>query len=331
MATARKSGGRKRGGPSRKRRDVVSLGVLTVVLLVCGIITLGEYLDVSWLPSWDAILQGEGLQPTVSASGGEPLEGEVQVHYLDVGQADSILITTPDKTVLIDAGNEGCGPGIQQYLESQEVSSIDFLIATHAHADHIGDMDYVVQNFEIGQIIMPKLSEEMVPTTRVYQNLLTSISDKGKKIQAAKPGASYDICEGGLLEILAPNKNYSDLNDTSVVCRLTYGETAFLFTGDAEKESEEDILAAGFDVTADVYKAGHHGSSTSNSLAYLKAVGPRFAVISCGEGNDYGHPHKEVLERFEKLGIQVLRTDLMGTIVVASDGRELQVATQKAA
>ena len=255
----------------------------------------------------------------------------MQVHYLDVGQADCILITTPDRTVLIDAGNEGCGPGIQPYLESQKVSSIDILIATHAHADHIGDMDYVIQNFDIGQIIMPKLPQEMVPTTRVYRNLLTAISDKGKKVQAAKPGASYDICEGGLLEILAPNRNYDDLNSTSVVCRLTYGETAFLFTGDAEKESEEDILEAGFDVTADVYKAGHHGSSTSNSMAYLKAVSPQYAVISCGEGNDYGHPHKEVLERFDKLGIQVLRTDRMGAIVVASDGRELQVATQKAA
>ena len=329
MATAKKGGGRRRS--SKRRRDLLSLGLLTAVLLVCGVITLGEYLDVSWLPSWDAILQQEELQPTVTTSGGEPLEGEVQVHYLDVGQADSILITTPDKTILIDAGNEGCGPGIQQYLESQEVDSIDFLIATHAHADHIGDMDYVVENFSIGQIIMPRLSEEMVPTTRVYQNLLNAISDKGKKIQAASPGASYAICEGGLLEILAPNRDYDDLNNTSVVCRLTYGETSFLFTGDAEETSEKDILDAGFDVSADVYKAGHHGSSTSNSLAYLKAVDPQYAVISCGEGNDYGHPHSEVLERFDKLGIQVLRTDLMGTVVVASDGRELQVATQKAA
>lgn len=242
------------------------------------------------------------------------------VHYLDVGQGDSIFIELPTaETMLIDASLSAYGNGIAEYIEEQGYSKIDYLVATHPHADHIGGMRKVIQSLEIGKIYMPKATT----TTKTYKNLLTEIQDKGLKINTAKAGETIYEDEDMGIYILAPNsEKYDDVNNYSAVIRIVYGNRTFLFMGDAEKLSEKEITA---DVTADVLKLGHHGSSTSTSKEFLEKVNPIAAVASCGEDNEYGHPHKETVELLEKENVDFYRTDTMGTIIATSDGNSLDI------
>lgn len=242
---------------------------------------------------------------------------QLEVTYLDVGQGDSIFIRLPDeRTMLIDAGEKNNGPMIEDFLHDQEVDRIDFLIATHPHTDHIGGMETIVRSFEIGKIYMPKKSH----TSKTYESLLSAIQEKGLKISTAKAGVSILEEPGLSASILAPTKDYDDLNNSSAVIKLVYQDTSFLFTGDAEVESEEQIDG---DVRVDVLKIGHHGSQTSTSDFFLQKVSPTYAVISCGEGNSYGHPHPETLKKLNDAGVIVYRTDQLGTIEAISDGTDI--------
>ncbi len=242
------------------------------------------------------------------------------VHYLDVGQGDSIFIELPtNETMLIDASVNEYGNGIVKYIEEQGYNKIDYLVATHPHADHIGGMRKVIQNLEIGKIYMPKASTN----TSTYKKLLTEIKNKGLKINTAKAGETIYEDENIGIYLLAPNsEKYDDLNNYSAVIRIVYGNRAFLFMGDAEKLAEKEITA---DVKADVLKLGHHGSSTSTSKEFLEKVDPVAAIASCGEDNDYGHPHKETVQLLENEGIDFYRTDTMGTIIAKSDGNSLDI------
>lgn len=244
----------------------------------------------------------------------------VRVHFLDVGQGDSIFIELTDgKSMLIDASTAEYGEGIADYIKDNGYSKIDYLVATHPHADHIGGMQDVVEQLEIGEIYMPKASS----TTKTYKNLLKAIKAKGNKINTAKAGNTIYSDSSLGIDILAPNSDsYEEINDYSVVIKLVYGSKSFLFTGDAEKLSENEITA---DVSADVLKVGHHGSSTSSSDKFIKRVNPEYAVISCGEGNSYGHPHKETIKTLNKYDIEVFRTDTMGTIIAQTDGESLEI------
>lgn len=287
------------------RKLLALFSALTLIFTLLGCSTVPEYPDNSLdIPS-------DGKTLTVS--------------FLDVGQGDSIFIELPDgKTMLIDASEMDQADTIMNYIKARGLSRIDYLIATHPHADHIGGMRAIVETFEIGEIWMPNADS----TTATYEKLLTAIDDKGLSIRTAKAGKV--ILEQGALRIalLAPcSDEYSDLNDYSAVIKLTYGSTAFLFTGDAEALSEEEMLASGADLSADVLKLGHHGSSTSSSEAFLKAVSPTWGIISCGKDNDYGHPHSETLASAAKYGITLCRTDLEGTIVFTSDGSEVKTTT----
>lgn len=243
---------------------------------------------------------------------------KMRVHFLDVGQADCILIQMPDdKSMLIDAGNNADEANIVSYIKSLGINKIDILIGTHPHADHIGGMDAVINSFDIGKIYMPKVSNN----TKAFERVLLAIKSKGLKVSSAKAGTVLDAGPSVKAEILAPNNtSYKELNNYSVVVRIAFGSTAFLFTGDAEKESEDEMLLNGFDVKSTVLKVGHHGSTSSTTAKFLKAVSPKYAVISTGEGNDYGHPHRETLDRLKKAKIQIYRTDKSGTIVFTSDG-----------
>lgn len=253
---------------------------------------------------------------TESVTDGQTLS----VHYLDVGQGDSIFIELPqNKTMLIDAATAEYGDGIAKYIYEQGYEKIDYLIATHPHADHIGGMKAVVEKFKIDKIYMPKAST----TTKTYKNLLQAIKDKGLKINTAKAGITIAQSTNLKIDILAPNSDsYDELNNYSAVIKITYGDRAFLFMGDAEQLSEQEITA---DVKADVLKAGHHGSSSSTSEEFLARVNSTAAVISCGKDNSYGHPHKETLEALEKAGIEIYRTDTMGTIIASTDGESLEI------
>ena len=207
-------------------------------------------------------------------------KGMLNVHFLDVGQGDSIFIELPDeKTMLIDAGENYHGEGIKNYIGDCGYSKIDYLVATHPHADHIGSMAYIVRNMDIGSVYMPKAAAN----TKTYENLLESISDKGLKITSAKAGLT--IAEEGdyTINVVAPvTIDEDNLNNSSAVIKLTYKDNTFLFTGDAEKKELETINS---DISADVLKVGHHGSTTSTTEEFLDEVKPSYAVISAGEDN----------------------------------------------
>jgi len=243
--------------------------------------------------------------------------GLVKAHFIDVGQGDACLVELPGgQTILIDGGSRAAGEKLLSYLREQGVERIDYLIATHPHEDHIGGLIGVVERMEIGKIYMPRVAH----TTRTYEQFLEAIQAKGLKITAARAGVTVDTGEGVEAVFVAPcREDYKELNDHSAVLKLTYGQVSFLFTGDAEAEAEQDMLAGGADLAAQVLKAGHHGSSTSSSEAFLRAVQPQIAVISAGKDNSYGHPHREVLERLTSLGVEILRTDLAGDIVITAD------------
>jgi len=250
---------------------------------------------------------------------------KLKVSYIDVGQADSILIQTPGgKNVLIDAGNNGDATTIATYLKSQNISRLDYVIGTHSHEDHIGSMDAVINTFDIGQVVMPKETSN----TQTFRDVMTAIANKGLKPIEAKPGVKLDLGSEIYAELLAPNSSgYEDINDYSAVLRLVYGKNSFLFTGDAEAKSESEMLHLGSQLKADVLKVGHHGSRTSSTLAFLKLVAPKYAVISVGKGNSYGHPTAEALDRLSSVGATIYRTDESGTIVCESDGETITFKT----
>ena len=245
---------------------------------------------------------------------------QLRVSFLDVGQGDSIFIELPDReTMLIDAGNADNGEDIVNYIKDHGYDTIDYLVATHPHADHIGGMAYVVKNLSIQSVYMPKAGT----TTRTYENLLKTIQEQGLSVHTAKAGVS--ILDTGDLkaDILAPNKDsYEDLNNDSAVIKITYGTRSFLFMGDAETLSENEITA---DVKADVLKVGHHGSTSSTGRAFLAKVDPAYAVISVGADNDYGHPAEETLEKLSAVGASIYRTDRDGTVVFTTDGTTISV------
>jgi competence protein ComEC len=255
--------------------------------------------------------------------------GESLVYFLDVGQGDCELIRLKTgENILIDAGTPDTAQKLVSVLKQLGVEKIDLLVATHPHADHIGGMAQVVKSFPIGKIYMPKVADSQIPTTATYEKLLNAIDSKSLKIIATKGGMT--ILENGdeKLETLAPNSSkYEDLNNYSIVLKLTCGEKSFLFAGDAQTESEKEMASQGYSLKSDVLKCGHHGSSTSTGAALLKAVSPGAAVISCGVDNDYGHPSKTVLNRLQKGGITVYRTEQQGTILARCDGKDIKFST----
>ncbi len=265
---------------------------------------------------------GAPVSQAAQSAGETAPDGELRVWYFDVGQADSELIRLPDGTsILIDAGTSSTEDELIDELRSLGAETLDLVVATHPHADHIGGMAAVIDALEVEQVVMPRVSESDTPTTKTYENLLESIADKGLSVTPAEPGEVLLSGGGATLTVLAPNgEDYGDLNNYSVVLRLTYGEDSFLFTGDAEEESEQEILAGGLELASTVLKCGHHGSETSTSPAFLEAVSPQYAVISCGVDNDYGHPDSVTLEKLEAAGVEVFRTDRDGAILASTQG-----------
>lgn len=251
--------------------------------------------------------------------------GMLTVHFIDVGQGDSILVQLPTgQNMLVDAGTNASTNTVVNYLKKTRVKKIDYLVGTHPHEDHIGGMDAVVNTFDIGKIYMPKATAN----TKTFRDVLAAIKDKGLTITTARAGV--DMLEDGNLsvKIMAPcGTKYEDLNNYSAVIKVKYGDVAFLLMGDAEALSESEILASKADVKTQVLKVGHHGSNSSTSDAFLKAVAPQHAVISVGANNDYHHPHGVTLEKLRKAKVQILRTDEMGTIIFFTDGKEISISS----
>lgn len=255
---------------------------------------------------------------------------EAEVHFIDVGQAECILIKTPEKNVLIDAGEIGCENTVTNYLHTNGVFYIDLFIVTHPHSDHIGSAEHILKNFPVTEVAMPEVPDEYLPTTSLYENFLIAIKKKNCAVSFIKAGSSFSLGDEITLDILSPLGDMGDnLNNYSAASKLTFGEVSFLFTGDIEKDAENSILSSGADISCTVYNAAHHGSSTSNTESFLLAANPRYAAISCGAKNDYGHPHKETINLFKKLGIKYFRTDYDGDIVFGTDGKNISVSTSK--
>lgn len=249
--------------------------------------------------------------------------GDLQVHYIDVGQGASQLIIGPTgKTMLIDAGDNSMEETVVGYLQQAGVKKIDILIGTHPDADHVGGLDKVIDHFDIGKIYMPRIQAN----TKTYESVLQSIKAKNLKVSTAKAGLSLDWEPGIDVKMIAPVHTYDDPNENSAVIHLTYGQTSFLFTGDAEAQSEADILKSGAELKADVLLVGHHGSKTSTSQEFLNKVDPSYAVIQVGKDNKYGHPAQETLKRLSNKGIQIYRNDKQGNIVFTSNGATLKVS-----
>lgn len=252
------------------------------------------------------------------------VNGNLKVHFIDVGQADSILIQQGSKFMLIDAGNNGDGKLVKNYLLQQGVKSLDYVIGTHPHEDHSGGLDYIINDFKIGKIYLPKATS----TTKAFGDVVVAIKNKGMKVALPIPGESFNL-GSAKCTILAPNNSkYKDLNNYSVVVKLEFGSNSFLLTGDAEDISESEILSSGFNVKADVLKVGHHGSHSSTTVEFLSKVNPKYAVISCETDNDYGHPSKETMDKLKNKKITVYRTDELGTIIATSNGKTITFNTK---
>ncbi len=298
---------------------------LIAALLAVIIVFLGATLYEHGIISDDFYLK---LLTTVQGNVAE--SSELEVHFIDVDQAECILIKSPEKTVLIDAGNIGCERKIENYLRTKGVFSIDLFIATHPHADHIGSASDIIKKFPVSEVIIPEIPEEFLPTTSLFEDFLKTLSKRNVTVSYSENGKIFELGGGAVLEILGPAGYSGDnLNNYSVISKLTFGETSFLFTGDAEEEAEILLLDSGADVSCTVLNAGHHGSSTSNCALFLKAASPEYAAISCGYKNDYGHPHKEVISVFNDFEIKYYRTDYDGDIVFGSDGKTVTVTTRK--
>lgn len=247
--------------------------------------------------------------------------GNTLVHFIDVGQGDAIYIKTPSKNILIDAG--GRGDTVVDYLAKLNVNSLDLVIGTHPHEDHIGGLVNVFQNIEVKEVIDPGI----IHTSKTFEDYLTLIDENDIKFTEGRAGMKRQFDDGAILEILSPSSPESNnLNEVSIVTKLTYGDMSFLFTGDANTNSEEEILSNGYNVKSTILKVGHHGSSASTSDDFLDAVSPVAAIIMCGTDNSYGHPHEETLEKLSDSDIAIYRTDINGNIIVSTDGQTYEIS-----
>ncbi|WP_195429571.1 ComEC/Rec2 family competence protein [Clostridium mucosae] len=242
------------------------------------------------------------------------------VHFIDVGQGDSILIQVNKKNLLIDSGPNESEDKLKKYLKKLNISKFDYVIATHPHEDHIGNMSYIINNFEVINFYAPKVEN----STKAFETMAESLIRKDLKIKILKANMkSIDLGNNVIIDVFSPLSNrYEDLNNYSPIIKISYKNTSFLFTGDAEELAENEVLNAGFDLKCDVLKIGHHGSSSSTSEKFLNASNPSIAVISVGEDNTYGHPTDVVLSRLKEA--EIYRTDINGNIVITSDGLSLK-------
>lgn len=252
-----------------------------------------------------------------------PSDARLIVHFIDVGQGDSILLESDDEFVLIDAGERDQADRVVDYIIDRGADELKYVIATHPHSDHVGGLRKVINEIDAENFI----TTETDCATNTWMKVLTAVEDKRLHYIDAVAGDTYTFGKASFT-IMAPlSDSYEGYNNYSVVTKVTCGDVSFLLTGDAEKESENEMLSSGESLRADVLKCGHHGSSTSTTAKFLKAVNPSYAVISCGKDNEYGHPHKETIQKLELLGCEILRTDRMGTIVAYTDGSTLSFNT----
>ena len=244
----------------------------------------------------------------------------IKIHYIDVGQGDSELIQVNGKNLLIDSGPKESKRQLFKYLNSLKIKKLDYIIATHPHEDHIGNMTDVVNKYSVFNFIAPKITTD----TNSFRDMINCLVRKNLKIIPASPLLRLDLGKDVKCEIMSPiQSSYVGLNNYSVVLKITYGKTKFMFMGDSEKTNEKEILENNFDVSCDILKVGHHGSTTATSKEFLNKALPTMAVISCGKGNIYGHPNKGTINNLNEKKIKIFRTDIDGSLIFFSDGNKI--------
>lgn len=245
----------------------------------------------------------------------------LNITYLDVGQADAILIQNDGHNMLIDAGNNEDGPLLVQYFKEQNITKFDYLIATHPHEDHIGGMDDIVKNFDIDKIYMP----DVTTTTKTFLDLLNAIEEKNMTFDVPKINQSFTLGHT-LFQVIYTGNDKKNLNNASIVLKASFKNTSYLFTGDATSEVEKKILKK--DIQATVLKVGHHGSKYSTTTTFLEKVNPTYAIISVGKNNSYNHPNQTTLDKLIKRNIEIYRTDEMGSIFLKTDGKKITITSK---
>ncbi len=313
------------------------LGVLLSLLMIVGILSACSSqtsTDTTTITKRTQIDVTESQKPVESGTESEKESGDtatqviqhgLKVHFIDVGQADAALLISGDSAMLIDGGNVGDSSRIYSYLDRLGISHLDYIVGTHAHEDHMGGLSGALQKASVGVIYAPKTEND----AKFYQSFKNKVASAGKSITHPDSGTSFNLGSCSV-ELYCPTyENEDDLNNTSIITKVVCGDTSFLFTGDAEYSEEHDILSQGYDLSATVLKAGHHGSDTSSSYQFLREVMPEYVVISVGKGNQYGHPDEDALSRFRDAGAKVYRTDLQGDIIVESNGKDITVTTAR--
>lgn len=329
MARRKANHTRKSRKSAKKLLETAASAALLAILTFALIVFVNEkFIRWDFIPSSADIVHffGGGGTPYV-----KPLDDEAAVYFIDVGQGDCELIRTKNCNILIDCGEEENADEVIGFIRYSGVERLDYVIATHPHSDHIGGMYRILESFDVGTVIIPKIPRDIAPNTLFYSKMLNTIKNRGINREYSAAGKIYTLGENASLEIIAPLYNeYEELNNFSIVARLTHGANTFLFTGDAESLAELDILDNGIDVSADVLKVAHHGSAGANSRAYLEKVRPKIAVIGVGSDNSYGHPHKDVLKRLAQVGCdEIYTTAADGNVVIISDGASLRVRTEE--
>lgn len=247
------------------------------------------------------------------------ISSDLRVFFIDVGQADCILVQSNGENMLIDAGNNADGKKISNYFKALGIKKFKYVVGTHPHEDHIGGLDNIIRDFDVNKVFMP----DVVSTTTTYTSILDELEKQNKKVTIPKTGSKYKIGNAEFT-IIYLDDDPEDLNNDSIIIKLAYGKQSFLFMADAESKVEERIINK--DISATVLKVGHHGSRYGSTTDFLNKVNPKYVVVSCGKNNDYGHPHKEFLKRIKKIKAEVYRTDKMGTILFETNGKSMDIS-----
>ena len=267
------------------------------------------------------------IQPPQNNSGIETTqpsaEENFQMHFIDVGQALSVLVECDGQFMLYDGGNVDDGSLVVSYLQNQGVEELQYVFCSHAHEDHVGGLAAALAYFPANHVYSPVTEV----STKCFQNFIKYTQQQGLQVEVPAVGTVWQL-GSATVQLLGPIKQYNDTNDTSLVLRIDYGSTSFLLTGDMESDAERDLVESGANLKVDVLQVGHHGSSTSSSYIFMNAVLPEMGIISCGANNKYGHPHEETLSILRDAGVDTYRTDLLGTITIGSDGSNYTVSSE---
>ena len=302
---------------SKKDKKVIFI-ILAIAVLAVAFSRLAP-------ETWDSLFEKTGVTDSVV------IDAALTVSFIDVGQGDCTLVYSPDNgVILVDSGEADKAQTVINYLKSLGIETIDYCVVTHPHSDHMGSMAQIMSEFNIENLIIPELSEINIPTTKTYEIFLLSAEENADEIIPAQAGTTYSVGDIAL-SVLGPISQNEDLNNMSVVVKIEYKESSFLITGDCSFDEEDELMENDYNaLESDVIKIGHHGSSGSTSADWLEAVNPRFGVISVGSGNSYGHPTKTVLDRLDDFDVEYYRTDVVGTVVIETDGKAISVQKKAA-